>query len=161
MAIGVRLDKGGDRVSKQKRTVAERITQSMATWTFIIVFLIACIIEIVWNHSVLAIVHHWAFDPSTIILNLILSLIAAVQGSIIMIAQNVQAARDAKRDDKMEEMTENIDKHTGAILELSERAEARDARNEETLQLAVRVIKEQTITIERMAEIMQGEKVTH
>lgn len=65
--------------------LALRITSAMATWSFIFVFLGLCVIEIVFNHMGSTTRFH--FDPQTIILNLMLSLIAAIQGSIIMIAQ--------------------------------------------------------------------------
>lgn len=74
--------------------LANAITSTMATWTFIAVFLFLCLLEILLNKH--GVVH---FDPSTIILNLCLSLIAAIQGSIILIA-NKQA--DEKRDKTLE-----------------------------------------------------------
>lgn len=68
--------------------IADKMTAGMATWTFVFVFLALCILEIIGNHS--GVFH---FDPQTIILNLILSLIAAIQGSIIMIAQKKSDAK--------------------------------------------------------------------
>jgi len=83
--------------------IADKVTGAMATWTFIIVFLMLCLFEIFVNHVGLA-----HFDPQTIILNLGLSLIAAIQGSIIMISQNRAADRDRHVLRHVEEMDERI-----------------------------------------------------
>lgn len=94
-----------------KQSFADKFTAVMATWTFVFTFLLACMIEIVWNHSPAVVFRHWNFDPTTIILNLILSLWAAVQGSIIMISQKAQAKRDKVRDDKMMFLVEKAVQH--------------------------------------------------
>lgn len=80
--------------------IARIVTRAMATWTFIAIILLLCITEIYGNaHGI------FHFDPTMLALNTILSLWAAVQGSIIMINQNQQdeALRqaDAKRDDML------------------------------------------------------------
>lgn len=80
---------------KEKKTIASIITGVMTTWTFIIVFLAVCVFEIWFNHSTL-IPEKFQFDPTMLGLNLCLSLIAAIQGSIIMIAQKqADELRDA------------------------------------------------------------------
>lgn len=73
--------------------IARTITAGMATWTFIFFILAACIVEIYGNK-----VGWFHFDTTMLALNTILSLWAAVQGSIIMINQN-QA--DAVRDEML------------------------------------------------------------
>lgn len=73
--------------------MARVLTGAMATWTFIFIILIVCVVEIAGNAY--GIFH---FDPTMLVLNTILSLWAAVQGSIIMINQN-QA--DSDRDQMM------------------------------------------------------------
>ena len=80
--------------------IARKLTGAMASWSFAGLFLLGCIFEIWWNHSNL-VPNGFKFDPQTILLNLILSLIAAIQGSIIMIAQK-QADKD--RDGMMQLM---------------------------------------------------------
>lgn len=79
---------------KQNTSIASIITGGMATWYFIIIFLTLCGLEIWFNHTSL-VSSTFQFDPQTIILNLVLSLIAAVQGSIIMIDTRLA---DKKRD---------------------------------------------------------------
>lgn len=64
--------------------ISKGLTNGMATWRFVVVFLLLCALEIIWNHFAPA---RYQFDPGTLILNLALSLIAAVQGSVIMIFQ--------------------------------------------------------------------------
>ena len=75
----------------------ERIADKVATfggsWSFIIIFLAALIIW-VGSNSVLAI-YGRAMDPYPFIfLNLLLSMVAALQAPIIMMSQNRQAAKD-------------------------------------------------------------------
>lgn len=101
--------------NKKKQTignkVARRITYGMATWSFIVFILVACITEITLNHY--GIVN---FDPTMLVLNTILSLWAAVQGSIIMINQNqADADRDAllKKILEMEKKIEKLLKQRG------------------------------------------------
>jgi uncharacterized membrane protein len=72
--------------------IARKLTGAMATWSFSGVFLLLCALEMWFNHSGL-VPSNFKFDPQTIILNLFLSLVAAIQGSIIMIAQK-QADKD-------------------------------------------------------------------
>lgn len=83
--------------------LADKVTGVMATWSFIIVFLAACLFEIWGNHS--GIFH---FDPQTIILNLVLSLISAIQGSIIMISQNRAMEQDRKVMEHIEILLEHM-----------------------------------------------------
>ena len=83
--------------------VARIVTSGMATWTFIAVILVLCIAEIEGNHY--GVFH---FDPTMLTLNTVLSLWAAVQGSIIMINQNQQDDTLRKADDKRDEMLVSI-----------------------------------------------------
>lgn len=76
--------------------IAIIVTGAMATWTFIAIILLLCVGEIAGNHY--GIFH---FDPTMLVLNTILSLWAAVQGSIIMINQN-------QADDKRDAMLKSI-----------------------------------------------------
>lgn len=77
---------------------ARTITSAMATWTFIFFILVVCVTEITGNAYGL-----FHFDPTMLVLNTVLSLWAAVQGSIIMINQN-QADKD--RDSMMKQILE-------------------------------------------------------
>lgn len=83
--------------------IARVVTSAMATWTFIAIILLTCMAEIYGNAHGL-----FHFDPTMLVLNTILSLWAAVQGSIIMINQNQQDDTLRKADDKRDEMLVSI-----------------------------------------------------
>jgi uncharacterized membrane protein len=83
--------------------IARIVTRAMATWTFIAIILITCISEIYGNAHGL-----FHFDPTMLVLNTVLSLWAAVQGSIIMINQNQQDEALRNADDKRDEMLVSI-----------------------------------------------------
>ena len=84
---------------EQDLTFGERLSDKIASfggsWTFIIVFFTILMIWIVINGVILAL---RAFDPYPFILmNLILSCLAAIQAPIIMMSQNRAEARDRAR----------------------------------------------------------------
>lgn len=79
-------------------TFGQRLADQVATfggsWSFIILFAMAIAIWMITNSIILA-RSNAAFDPYPyILLNLFLSLVAAVQAPVIMMSQNRQAARD-------------------------------------------------------------------
>jgi uncharacterized membrane protein len=75
--------------------LSDRIASFGGSWTFIIVFFAVLMIWIVINGVILA---TRAFDPYPFILmNLILSCLAAIQAPIIMMSQNRAEARDRAR----------------------------------------------------------------
>jgi len=74
--------------------LADRVAQFGGSWTFITVFTGLLIAWVVVNTVVLA-RFGGAFDPYPyIFLNLILSMVAALQAPVILMSQNRQAARD-------------------------------------------------------------------
>src|SRR5436190_5613838 len=80
-------------------TVGQKISDKVArfggSWRFIILFSIVLALWITFN--VLAL-QHWRFDPFPfILLNLILSCIAALQAPVIMMSQNRQEQKDRLR----------------------------------------------------------------
>lgn len=90
------------KVKKQvrKQTFGERLSDQIAkfggSWTFILLFLGATSIWVLWN--TLSTEH---FDPYPyILLNLFLSLMASLQAPIIMMSQNRQADRDRKNQEQ-------------------------------------------------------------
>ena len=73
--------------------LADRVASFGGSWTFIIIFLLVLLAWVALNGAIL--VGTLAFDPYPFIfLNLILSMLAALQAPIIMMSQNRQAARD-------------------------------------------------------------------
>ena len=72
--------------------VADAIARVGGSWTFIIGFLLFLV---VWTVANTVLLSRDAFDPYPFIfLNLVLSMLAALQAPIIMMSQNRQAARD-------------------------------------------------------------------
>ena len=81
-----------------RRTFGERASDMIATfggsWTFIMLFCAWLVLWAVLNTEILG-PRHAAFDPYPyIFLNLILSMLAAIQAPILMMSQNRQSARD-------------------------------------------------------------------
>ncbi|HUX07998.1 MAG TPA: DUF1003 domain-containing protein [Acidobacteriota bacterium] len=73
--------------------LADRVTELGGSWTFIIAFFIVLCTWVAINTILLA--GAAVFDPYPfILLNLVLSMLAAVQAPVIMMSQNRQSARD-------------------------------------------------------------------
>lgn len=80
----------------QSRTLGEQLADNVAavggSWKFIICF---AVVLVVWMASNSFLLRSDAFDPFPyILLNLVLSCLAAIQAPIIMMSQNRQAAAD-------------------------------------------------------------------
>ena len=74
--------------------LADQVASFGGSWTFIIIFASVLLIWITLNSVLLARMNA-AFDPYPyILLNLFLSMLAAIQAPIIMMSQNRQAAKD-------------------------------------------------------------------
>lgn len=72
--------------------LADRISAFGGSWPFIMLFGAALVAWITVNSVLLT---HRAFDPYPyILLNLVLSMLAAIQAPVIMMSQNRQAAKD-------------------------------------------------------------------
>jgi len=85
--------KHDDRTPGQR--LADRVAEIGGSWAFIIGFGLALFLWMGWN--VLSRGFHLAFDPYPFIfLNLMLSMLAAIQAPIIMMSQNRAAQRDRK-----------------------------------------------------------------
>jgi uncharacterized membrane protein len=75
--------------------LADRIAAFGGSWTFILIFAAAIAIWVLFNTVLLLRAGSEPFDPYPfILLNLFLSLVAAIQAPIIMMSQNRQAAKD-------------------------------------------------------------------
>jgi uncharacterized membrane protein len=86
---------------ERKLTLGERMSDNLAayagSWRFIIIFMLVMVVWIIVNAVVLI---RRPFDPYPfILLNLILSCIAAIQAPIIMMSQNRQEAKDRLRSE--------------------------------------------------------------
>ena len=87
----VKLNHPVNRVRKTfGQSAADKLTAFVGSWTFILVVLIGMFIWMVFN--VIAIVNKW--DPYPfILLNFVLSCLAAIEAPIILMSQNREALR--------------------------------------------------------------------
>jgi uncharacterized membrane protein len=75
--------------------ISDKVARFGGSWNFIIIFMVILALWIVFNVLALGI---WKFDPYPFILmNLILSCIAALQAPVIMMSQNRQEEKDRQR----------------------------------------------------------------
>ena len=98
LAERLHISRNINREFDEKLTFGQRLADRVATfggsWTFILIF---CFILLVWIglNSFILLHRGKAFDPYPyILLNLMLSMIAAFQAPVIMMSQNRQAAKD-------------------------------------------------------------------
>jgi CRP/FNR family cyclic AMP-dependent transcriptional regulator len=98
--VRLRATRNANEVIEEKSTFAERIADSMVqfggSWTFIIAFMVLSSIYTAINVGL----RRAAWDPYPfILLNLILSLLAAIQAPVIMMSQNRQDRKDRVRSE--------------------------------------------------------------
>ena len=96
--VRVRAGRHPNEVIEREATVGERVADSVAlfggSWTFIILFAILSVAYVAVNVSL----RKAAWDPYPfILLNLFLSLLAAIQAPVIMMSQNRQDTKDRLR----------------------------------------------------------------
>jgi uncharacterized membrane protein len=129
-----KLSQGAETANGRKLTFGQRAADAIArfagSWTFIIAFIGCLLLWIIVNTAVLA---SSAFDEYPfILLNLILSCVAAIQAPVIMMSQNRQEAKDRLRSQndykinlKSEIIIEDIHRKLDQLLLNQERIEAR------------------------------------
>jgi CRP/FNR family transcriptional regulator, cyclic AMP receptor protein len=100
MLVRRRAARNPNEVIEEKATFGERVADSVAgfggSWTFIISFGVAIVLYSSLNIALGCL----AWDPYPfILLNLILSMLAAIQAPVIMMSQNRQDTKDRVRDE--------------------------------------------------------------
>jgi CRP/FNR family transcriptional regulator, cyclic AMP receptor protein len=98
--VRLRANRNPNTVIEEEETFGERIADSVAgfggSWTFIITFLVGLLIYSLIN----VVLGRRAWDPYPfILLNLILSMLAAIQAPVIMMSQNRQDKKDRLRSE--------------------------------------------------------------
>ena len=98
--VRVRANRNPNQVIEQESTFGQRIADRVAgfggSWTFIIIFLTVLLIYAAIN----IILRRSAWDPYPfILLNLFLSMLAAIQAPVIMMSQNRQDTKDRLRSE--------------------------------------------------------------
>ncbi|WCK56033.1 DUF1003 domain-containing protein [Aneurinibacillus sp. Ricciae_BoGa-3] len=122
----------------RKTTKADRLADQISafggSWRFIICFALFLALWMVWN--TVSFTRH--FDPEPfILLNLILSFIAAFQAPVIMMSQNRQAARDKqeaiidfainyKAEQEIDDMQSHLHRLEEDLKEIKQLLQARD-----------------------------------
>lgn len=91
--IAIDVDKVNNEKLKIGDRIADTITKIAGSWTFIICFTLFLIFWMIINNLVMDPVDPYPY----ILLNLILSCIAALQAPIIMMSQNREAKKDSLR----------------------------------------------------------------
>jgi CRP/FNR family cyclic AMP-dependent transcriptional regulator len=98
--VRVRAARNPNEVIEEEETFGERIADAVASfggsWTFIITFAIV----LITYSSTNVLLRHRAWDPYPfILLNLFLSMLAAIQAPVIMMSQNRQDKKDRVRSE--------------------------------------------------------------
>ncbi len=120
--IAIDVDKQEEAKMSFGDRVADKVSEVAGSWTFIICFILFLVGWIVLNTVILA--EGSEIDPYPfILLNLVLSCIAAIQAPIIMMSQNRQAAKDSLRnqndyrtDLKSELILESLHDHINDVI---------------------------------------------
>jgi len=124
--VAARLDEEYEVQTRRSDRVADKVAAFGGSWAFIIIFACFLLSWVLVNVLPFITTH---FDPKPfILLNLILSFIAAFQAPIIMMSQNRQAARDKHEsiidfaiNYKAEQEIDDMQKHLHRMeMELSE-----------------------------------------
>ena len=96
--IAIDVDKQAEDSATWKDKLADTVTEKCGSWGFIISFVIILIVWMIVNIIMDKFYYGSAFDPYPfILLNLVLSCIAAIQAPIIMMSQNRAAKKDSLR----------------------------------------------------------------
>ena len=132
MLVTTRVVRNINVVMEEKATVGQRIADKVASfggsWTFIVIYVAFLLAWMIFNSFVL--IHYRSdFDPYPyILLNLMLSMTAALQAPIIMMSQNRAAYKDrlaAEQDFKVNLKSELL------LEELMRRTKARETQMQE------------------------------
>ena len=124
--------------------LADRVASFGGSWTFIILF---GLVLLAWTAGN-SLLNGQAFDPYPFIfLNLILSMLAAIQAPIIMMSQNRQSAKDRAEAEHDYEVNLKAEIEIMALHEKLDELRARDiegliARQQEQIELLQRMVQE-------------------
>jgi len=150
----------GERVSKnihvihlEQLTFGQRVSDKLAdvagSWRFIFAFGVVLGVWVLLN--TVALIHHWDKYPY-ILLNLILSMLAAIQAPVIMMSQNRQEDRDRIRAEHDYEV------NLKAELEIQELDKKLDGLREGQWEELMAIQKRQVDLLETQLALLQGGK---
>jgi uncharacterized membrane protein len=152
IADRMHVSRNVNQVYEQQMTFGQRLADQIAafggSWTFIIIFGSVLLLWIILNSVILLRVGK-PFDPFPyIFLNLILSMLAAIQAPVIMMSQNRQAVKDRL------DATHDYEVNLKAELEIMELHQKVDLLREEQM---VKVIAAQEDQIRLLRELLDGQ----
>jgi uncharacterized membrane protein len=141
----------------EKLTFGQKMADNVASfggsWTFIVIFMIVLIAWIVLNSFILIKLHGGTFDPYPyIFLNLILSMLAAIQAPIILMSQNRQAYKDRLRAEHDYEV------NLKSELEIINLHEKLDSLKEEQWRELISIQEEQLKLLGKLVEDLKKDK---
>lgn len=127
--ISIDVDKQEEIKLTLKDKLADKVSEVAGSWLFILLFVGFLVFWIILNTSILS--EESQIDPYPfILLNLVLSCIAAIQAPIIMMSQNRQAKKDSLRnqndyrtDLKSELILESLHDHINEIIKNQKKLE--------------------------------------
>jgi len=136
--------RNADEIFKAQMTFGERVADRVAafggSWTFIGIFVVGMALWMIWNSR-----GGQPLDPFPyILLNLMLSCLAALQAPVIMMSQNRQAAKD-RLDAKVD-----YEVNVRAEMEITRLHEKIDQRDAEIREL-IAINRRQLAMLERLA----------
>ena len=152
IASRMHVSRNVNQVYDQQMTFGQHLADQIAafggSWTFIIIFGGVLLLWIILNSVILLRVGK-PFDPFPyIFLNLILSMLAAIQAPVIMMSQNRQAVKDRL------DATHDYEVNLKAELEIMELHQKVDMLREEQM---VKVIAAQEDQIRLLKELLDGQ----
>jgi uncharacterized membrane protein len=132
--------------------VADKVASFGGSWTFILIFVGILLTWIVTNSLILVGHGRHPFDPYPyILLNLVLSMVAALQAPVIMMSQNRQAAKDRL------DATHDYEVNLKAELEIMSLHEKLDVLREQQWMELIRMQQEQITLLTRLLEERSSE----
>ncbi len=137
-------------VLSKGQNISDKVASFGGSWKFIIIFSIILLLWIVFNTQFSP---KWEFDPYPFILmNLVLSAIAALQAPIIMMSQNRKEEKDRKRNEN--DYLINLK----AELELRSLHKKIDLLQEEQIKVLFETQATQLEILEKIQESLAGKK---
>ncbi len=148
-----RVSKNIHAVHRERLTFGQRVSDRLAevagSWNFIFGFALVLGAWVLLNTA--ALVHHWDKYPY-ILLNLFLSMLAAIQAPVIMMSQNRQEARDRLRGEHDYEV------NLKAEMEIQQLHQKLDELREKQWNDLLTIQKQQVDLLEAQLALLQGKQ---
>jgi uncharacterized membrane protein len=148
-----RVSKNVHVIQQEQLTFGQRVSDRLAdvagSWTFIFGFGLTLVVWVFLNTA--ALFHHWDKYPY-ILLNLFLSMLAAIQAPVIMMSQNRQEDRDRIRAEHDYEV------NLKAEMEIQQLHQKLDELREKQWDDLLTIQKQQIDLLEAQLALLQGKK---